>query len=81
MATNPPKVGTITGQVWAICTEHYNLTATVPTRAQVLAAGIAAGINVNTITTQYQAWKSYTGLGAAATERVAVPCVAVPKQG
>jgi hypothetical protein len=78
---NAPKQGTITGKVWEICTSMYLASGSVPTRGQVLAAGIEQGINVNTITTQYQAWKTYTGLGTAAAARVEVPCVAVPKQG
>src|SRR5689334_11394398 len=67
-----PKAGTLTGQVWDLCDEQAKAGPVV--RANVIKAGLAKGLVLATITTQYQAWKG--AQAAQAAKAAAAPLTA-----
>lgn len=60
-----PGAGTATGKVWEICDVLYaRATPENPiTRASVIKAAEAEGVNVSTAATQYGRWRTYMSLG------------------
>lgn len=60
-----PGAGTATGKVWEICDTLYaRATDENPiTRASVIKAAEAEGVNVSTAATQYGRWRTYMSLG------------------
>ena len=76
-----PSPETAPGTVWTITDQLGAEQGKFPTRADVMAAGKAQGLNEATIATQYGRYRKYLGLGkaapaattAAATEDAAQP--------
>lgn len=75
-----PSAGTSTGKVWEICDTLYaQATDENPiTRARVIKAAEAEGVNVSTAATQYGRWRTYMSLGRETA--VAVKGEAAPKK-
>ena len=75
-----PSAGTSTGKVWEICDTIYaQATDENPiTRARVIKASEAEGVNVSTAATQYGRWRTYMSLGRETA--VAVKGEAAPKK-
>ena len=75
-----PSAGTSTGKVWEICDILYaQATDENPiTRARVIKAAEAEGVNVSTAATQYGRWRTYMSLGRETA--VAVKGEAAPKK-
>lgn len=75
-----PSAGTSTGKVWEICDTLYaQATDENPiTRARVIKAAEAEGVNVSTAATQYGRWRTYMSLGREPS--VAVKGEAAPKK-
>ena len=75
-----PSAGTATGTVWEICDTLYaQATDENPiTRARVIKAAEAEGVNVSTAATQYGRWRTYMSLGRETA--VAVKGEAAPKK-
>lgn len=75
-----PSAGTATGKVWEICDTLYaQATDENPiTRARVIKAAEAEGVNVSTAATQYGRWRTYMSLGRETA--VAVKGEAAPKK-
>lgn len=75
-----PSAGTSTGKVWEICDTIYaQATDENPiTRARVIKAAEAEGVNVSTAATQYGRWRTYMSLGRETA--VAVKGEAAPKK-
>lgn len=69
-----PKAGTLTGQVWDICDELAK--AGPVSRKQVIQVGTSKGLQLATITTQYQAWRSAQAAVAAAQAAAAAKAAA-----
>lgn len=69
---NAPKCGTLTGMVWTKCEELVAELDRTPTRGELVKWGTETGMNLNTVTTQYQMWKTYTGRTGPAAPRVTV---------
>lgn len=69
-----PGAETSTGKVWAIAdTLHAQATKEEPiSRAAVIKAAEAQGINVSTAATQYGRWRTYNGLGKETSKAVKV---------
>jgi hypothetical protein len=74
---NAPKCGTLTGMVWEKCEMLVAELDRTPTRGELVKWGTETGMNLNTVTTQYQEWKKYTGRTGPTQNRVAVTVVRV----
>src|SRR5260370_11445023 len=58
-----PRAGTITGRVWEIADEVSKAFGNHDVRKEVIAKGLAAGINAATLQTQISEWRRFQGLG------------------
>lgn len=59
-----PKADSSTGKVWLIADEISSNKKEPATRREVIEAGVDAGLNASTISTQYGRWRKYHGLAA-----------------
>lgn len=77
-----PSAGTATGTVWEICDTLYaQATDENPiTRARVIKAAEAEGVNVSTAATQYGRWRTYMALGRETSTVVKAAGEAAPKK-
>lgn len=77
-----PSAGTATGTVWEICDTIYaQATDENPiTRARVIKAAEAEGVNVSTAATQYGRWRTYMSLGRETAKAVKAEGEAAPKK-
>lgn len=77
-----PGAGTATGKVWEICDVLYaRATPENPiTRASVIKAAEAEGVNVSTAATQYGRWRTYMSLGRETAVAVKGEGEAAPKK-
>lgn len=77
-----PSAGTATGTVWEICDTLYaQATEENPiTRARVIKAAEAEGVNVSTAATQYGRWRTYMALGRETSTVVKAAGEAAPKK-
>lgn len=77
-----PSAGTATGTVWEICDTLYaQATEDNPiTRARVIKAAEAEGVNVSTAATQYGRWRTYMSLGRETAVAVKAEGEAAPKK-
>ena len=77
-----PSAGTATGTVWEICDTLYaQATEDNPiTRARVIKAAEAEGVNVSTAATQYGRWRTYMSLGRETAVAVKGEGEAAPKK-
>ena len=77
-----PSAGTSTGKVWEICDTIYaQATDENPiTRARVIKAAEAEGVNVSTAATQYGRWRTYMSLGRETAKAVKAEGEAAPKK-
>ena len=66
-----PSVGTATGNVWQIADSISAANNRPALRAEVTAAGAAAGINPATVTTQFGQWRRFYGIKKEVTVAVA----------
>lgn len=57
-----PNPETNTGKVWGIADEISRKKKAPATRAEVVEAGVASGINPATVTTQYGRWRRFYGI-------------------
>jgi hypothetical protein len=71
-----PKDGTATGRVWAISDELSAAAGKPAARKDVIAKGVAEGINPATLATQYGKWRRFFGLQKEV--KVAAPAAAAP---
>src|SRR5260370_4550284 len=58
-----PRAGTITGRVWEIADEVSKAFGNHDVRKDVIARGLAAGINAATLQTQISEWRRFHGFG------------------
>lgn len=68
-----PASGTVTGRVWDFADELQRMMGRPPSRSEVMAKGAAAGINDNTVHTQYGHWRRFHGLRGRLSEPSATP--------
>lgn len=57
-----PDTGTMTGRIWELSDQISTNTGKPAERKDVIAAGLAEGLNVATITTQHGRWREFHGL-------------------
>lgn len=57
-----PINGCKTGRVWELCDQISANTGSPADRKDVIAAGLAEGLNIATITTQHGRWREFHGL-------------------
>lgn len=77
-----PGSGTATGKVWEICDTLYSQATdeTPITRARVIKAAEAEGVNVSTAATQYGRWRTYMALGRETAVAVKAEGEVAPKK-
>jgi hypothetical protein len=61
-----PNAGTITGRVWELAHELQAALGKPPARREVIAKGVAEGINEATLSTQYGYWRRFHGVSGRA---------------